>query len=320
MSMPLVILLGFMQAQPRPAEYLRFVQPQVNLGELRSHVARSQRFEFVNQGPEPIEIIRVEPSCGCMAVKLDRRRFQPGEKGELTLEIRPTTQITGVQSWFAKVEYQTGSAGAARSLQLQLQAVVRHEVTVTPAALVWSGTGSREIIVTDRRDPPRTVTGLHFSSPLIAAKIMSAEKGNCRIVLQAAAALPLGRRDEMLTIYVDDPAYGEIQVPVTLIAQARAAVNFAPEQISHRIAAGQPIPSTLIRLRPAGERAVVVHGVTANDPAITCTWAQGPGNEATLKIQVSSAKLGDRDLDGTVRVQLREPVDEVLTIPVRVSR
>jgi Protein of unknown function (DUF1573) len=309
------IALSFLQPQPPAAQDLRFPQPQVNLGELRSHVVRNHRFEFVNQGPETVEIVRVEPSCGCLAVKLDKRLFGPGERGGLSMDIRPTAQSTGPQSWFAKVVYRAGNR--QETVHLQVQAVVRHEVSVVPAVLVWTGAGSQEVTVTDLRDPPLAVTELHFSSTLVQAKVVSSEKGVSRIVLQAASAIPPGRRDEMLSIYTADPAYRQLQIPVTLIGQTRQAVSATPAQVSLNVATGQPIPSTL---RPAGDRKLEVQSVAADDPAITCTFAKGPFNETTLKIQVDAGKLGSRDLNASVRVHLREPADEILVIPVRISR
>jgi hypothetical protein len=313
-----ILFIALLPAQLNPAENLRFQQPQVNLGELRSHVVHHHCFAFVNQGPESLEIDRVESSCGCLAAKLERRLYQPGEKGELDLEIKPSGQTTGPQSWFAKVEYHAGTG--ADTAYLHLQAVVRHEVSVTPTVLIWTGADSREVTVTDSRNPPLTVRDVHFSSPLVRAQVDSTEKGVTRIVLRAASAFPEGRRDEMLWIYTSDPVYSALQTHVTLIGQARANVTATPDQVSQRVTVGQPLPSTLIRVRPCDQRSVAIQSVSTDDPAITCTFAHGPFNEATLKIQVNAAKLGDRDLNGTVRVQLREPVAEVLTIPVRISR
>jgi hypothetical protein len=317
LSMLSILVAGLLQTQAPAADDLRFLHPAVNLGELRSHVVRQHRFEFVNQGREPVEILSVEPSCGCVAVKLERRLFQPGERGAIAVDIKPTNQANGPHSWFAKVAYRVGQR--QETAHLQIEAVVRHEVSVTPSSLVWSGSGRQEVTVTDLRDAPLAVTELHFTSPWVRTEVVSRDKGVTRIALQIDGEIPPGRHDEMLSIYTRDPVYNLLQVPVTLIGQVRKAVNVSPEQVDLRVAVGQPIPSTLFRLRPSGPRAVAIQSVSADDPAITCTWAQGPFNEATLKIQISASKLGERELSGTVRIQVREPAEEVITIPVRIS-
>ena len=124
----------------------------------------------------------------------------------------------------------------------------------------------------------------------------------------------------MLWIYTSDPVYGQLQIPVTLIGQERPAITVTPGEVRLQVVEGQPLPSTLVRLRPAGQKAVMVQSATADDPAITCTFAHGPFNEATLKIQVDAARMVGGELTSTVRIQIREPVEQVLTIPVRVSR
>ena len=71
-------------------------------------MACTHRFEFTNTSRETIEILGVEPSRGCVAAKIAQRRISSGEKGTITLDIKPTTQATGPHSWYAKVIYRDG--------------------------------------------------------------------------------------------------------------------------------------------------------------------------------------------------------------------
>ncbi len=138
--------------------------------------------------------------------------------------------------------------------------------------------------------------------------------GITRLTLEVAAlGLTPGRRDEMLSIYTDDPLYRVLQVPVTLTRIKASAVLVTPDRVDIAMKPGDPIPATLVRLRPNGEQAVVVETATADDPAVSATFAAGPGKEATLRIQAK------RPLETTVRVQLREPVRETVLIPVHIQ-
>lgn len=40
-------------------------------------------FRFTNTGDQPIEIIRVQSSCGCTVPELDKQNYAPGESGEI---------------------------------------------------------------------------------------------------------------------------------------------------------------------------------------------------------------------------------------------
>ena len=180
-----------------------------------------------------------------------RRRYQPGEKGVLTVKVKPSSQPQG------PIPGSPRSAIAAASVedtaQVQIQATIRHEVAVTPGVLAWCGAGGfqAEVTVTDVRGQPLTVKAVQFTSPIVRAAVTGSEKGVTRILLQANGSIPAGRHDETLNIYTDDPLYQHFQVPVTLTGQARQAIAVTPERISLRLAAGEPVPSTLVRLRPS---------------------------------------------------------------------
>lgn len=46
-------------------------------------------FGFTNTGREPIEIDSVKSSCGCTTVSLEKKVYQPGEKGHITGILTP---------------------------------------------------------------------------------------------------------------------------------------------------------------------------------------------------------------------------------------
>lgn len=297
---------------------LRFVQPVVNLGELTSHQTRKHTFAFVNQGPGPLEILAVEPSCGCMVPSLARRVVAQGDRGELVLEVKPTSQPEGSHAWFAKVRYR--ASGQTHETRVNIQASIRHEVLLQPTVIALHGSGlQQEITITDRRSPAMNVTRVSVSGSLLQARLTGVDKGTTRIVLQSGQ-VPPGRRDEVLSILTDDPVYSHFDIPVTLVGQVRSRIVASPDRIDWQGKVGQSPPSMLIRVRASGEGAVMLQRVTSADPALTCTWAQGPENAATLKVQVDAAKLGKRNIASTIRVEVRSPVIETLTIPISMTR
>src|SRR5262245_13566231 len=54
-------------------------QPAPYVGEVRTGVPLTHRFTFVNTGPEVVEITDARASCGCLAPRLAKRTYQPGE-------------------------------------------------------------------------------------------------------------------------------------------------------------------------------------------------------------------------------------------------
>src|SRR5262249_55161000 len=52
---------------------LHFVRPQIDAGEIRGGMPVPQRFPFINNGNEVIEIIGLHVSCGCLKPKVETR-------------------------------------------------------------------------------------------------------------------------------------------------------------------------------------------------------------------------------------------------------
>ena len=74
-----------------------------------------------------------------------------------------------------------------------------------------------------------------------------------------------------------------------------------------------------MRVWNAADLPVDVVRVFADHPAVVCTWAAGPGNQATVKVQVDRALRAERALETAVHIEVRAPVRETLTIPVMIE-
>lgn len=58
----------------------------------RSNGPQSHVFEFTNTGDEPLVILRMDTSCGCVDATYPRRPVAPGDKGEITITYDPKGQ------------------------------------------------------------------------------------------------------------------------------------------------------------------------------------------------------------------------------------
>src|SRR5262249_41785901 len=83
---------------------LHFAKLTVELGEVRGKIL-AQRFAFVNEGPEKVEITGLHASCGCLKPRLDPLVYEPGNKGELVMEVNPLSQSAGDHTWTVQVSY-----------------------------------------------------------------------------------------------------------------------------------------------------------------------------------------------------------------------
>jgi hypothetical protein len=287
---------------------LRFTQPAANLGDLRGGPVYSHRFEFVNDSLQALEITDLRLGCGCLQPVLDKRLYQAGEKGALLMNLRTLGQLNGPRTWQTHVHYRVGEK--LNETSLIIAATIRNEVTVEPSivALTVETTLRQEVTIKDHRPTPMKITTILASSPAIRVSTKSSERCVTKVILEVSrSALTASRQEETLNIYTDDPNYRQLQVPITLIKANRAEVSATPDKVE--ITGGG---SQLVRLRASADKTVRIDKADTDHSALKCTWAAGPGNDATLKINVAAPHTGV----ARVRVRLTQPADLTLMIPV----
>lgn len=295
--------------------------PTVDAGEVRSGAPLAQPFSLVNRGSETVEIVGVRPSCGCIRPEVRPLVYPPGQEGALLLEVNTLTQAAGPHAWTLQVVYRCGDR--EEGLTLTVTARVVTEITVEPPVLALSTDTAiaHEITVTDRRDKPLELLSVQASLPFVRAALGEPrrdEQGRrCRPVrVEVLPDCPEGRHEALLLLLTNDPAYPALRVPLTVTKRPRAAVRATPEEISLTAAGDGPLPARIVLLAAADDRPVTVERVEADDPAVECRWAPGPGPRATLKVQVDRARVPGAALHANVRVHLGGPTPQTLTLPV----
>jgi hypothetical protein len=300
---------------------LSFANPAIDAGEVRSGAPLKQTFAFLNDGKTAVEILDLRTSCGCVKPKLDRRAYAPSESGEIVLEVHTLSQSAGEHTWRLQVAYRAG--GEAREAELSIRGQIVTEIAVQPAALtIFTGNAAtHEIVLTDLRERPLSVTGVHASSAHLKGEVGQATTDGAghrvvKVALSLSPSCPEGRHEETVAVLTDDPGYRELTVPVTVVKRPKQAVTASPGTVSLSAARGQAVASRIVLLRPAGDAPVAVERVEADDPAVVCTWAAGPDRCATLKVSIDRAKLSADGLRSAIHVHISKPTSETITVPV----
>jgi hypothetical protein len=317
----LVVAVAFALCSAKAHADLAFANPAVDVGEVRSGTPLRQRFAFDNRGPEAVEITDLRASCGCVRPVLTKRSYAPGDSGELTLEVRTLSEPAGQHTWRLQVAYRTGGKTATAELNIIGRLVT--EVTVQPALLTISTerSAAHGITLTDLRDRPLSVTGVHTSSRHLTGEVRQTtiDGAGHRVIhvgLLLAADCPEGRSEETVALLTDDPDYRELTVPVVVVKRPRRGVTASPAAVSLAAARGQAVPSRIVLLRPAGSGAVAVERVEGDDPAVVCTWAAGPDDCATVRVSIDRTKLPADGLRSAIHIHVSKPAPETVTVPV----
>jgi hypothetical protein len=303
---------------------LEFTEPKADAGTVKSGAPLVREFAFTNRGAASVEIVEIQGSCGCLKPKLERRVYKPGEGDTLRIEVNTLTQGVGPHSWRTVVRYREGDT--VREADVTVSGTVVAEIAVEPPQLSIHAdrTIAHELRVIDGRGKPFTVTSVQTSSQKLTARVTTEardDRGRTVRTIQFRVGddYPAGRRDETLTIYTDDPLYGELKVPVTVVKRVRNRLSTLPESVTLSAPRGQALPSKIVRLRDSRDETVEIERITSSNPAISCTWARGPGTNVTLRVTVDRAKLAGDSLRSSVEVHLLKPAAETVVIPVTVT-
>lgn len=318
---PAWLILGALMAPAAARADLQCAAPTIDKGEVRGGVPLSHRFTITNPGPGAIEVTAIRPSCGCLAPKLEPRRLAAGESAELRLDVNTLTQPAGPNNWYITLRYTSG--GEERELSLYLSARIIQEISVEPPALaIYTNTAmGHEITVTDRRTEPLIVRAVEASSPHVRTQLGEMHRNGAghwvrTIQVQVAADCPEGHHNESLIIRTSDPVYPELKVPFTIVKRSARQVSAAPEAVNLTGEAGQPLPSRIVLLSATGDRDVRIERIDCDSPAISCSWAPGPGHRATLRIRLDRARIGGEGLRSAIHVHLSQPTPQTITVPV----
>ncbi|MFA5058662.1 MAG: DUF1573 domain-containing protein, partial [Opitutaceae bacterium] len=169
-------------------------------------------FPFRNTHDQPVRILSVSADCHCVAAKLEKEVYAPGESGE----IRATFTFAGSVGRQIKNITVTSDDSAGKATILTLAVDIPEPVVVNPRFLFWP-TGSLpverslEVIVTE---PGQTAVGeLECSNPFFSVRLQPEQAGRYRLLIKPAGT--------------QQPAEATIRLNVTVAGRIQSYVIYA---------------------------------------------------------------------------------------------
>ena len=235
---------------------LAFDQYLVDMGRAEATQEVRAHFDFTNRGRNPLEIVALEPSCGCLQPRLqklakrldapqpkmgpkppaetqeavaDQRVYEPGESGFFAVRVQTANQKPGLKEYTVKVKYKDPEP---RETQVTFRVVLPEiQVLVRPIALSFYQIGEsaqptppQVFEITDYRPDHLTVQKVECTHPDMTIREISVgveDDGlwHARYEIAAPDRLPPGETHGLVRLYVDDPAkkYKALRLPVRLV-------------------------------------------------------------------------------------------------------
>ncbi|HWL10649.1 MAG TPA: DUF1573 domain-containing protein [Planctomicrobium sp.] len=208
----------------KPLSSLAFRQYAVNLREIPATGKITVPFSFWNRGRGPLEIVRLEPSCGCLAPKMlgERKIYGPGSQGLFEVQVDTAREPSGPQQYSVRVHYfDQGPREETVTFRLT---VPERRVQVTPPELYFyqlsEGKLESTIRIADRRGKELNLVEVTSSSPNLVTEIQSkevnAETTTIPVLVTVKGTLASGSQTASLLVRTDDPDFPSIRIPVFL--------------------------------------------------------------------------------------------------------
>ena len=296
-----------------------FTQPAIDLGNLRTGQLLEQTLTYVNRGTAAVELVEAKGSCACLLPEFKARTLPAGQSGTLKLKINTLGVSGGQQAWRLGLRYKEG--GQIQEAATVLSASITQEIIVQPPEIIVYADGPtrHEVAVIDTRTKWLRVTKAEASSPYFqVAQQPERQDAEGRVVspitIDIGPNLPVGRHDEQLTIYTNDPVYRELKVTVTVVRRSRQRYTAFPPAVALYASIGDHMVSRVVTIRDRQGQPLAIERVVAIDPAIQCEWSKGPSAAANVKVTLDCTKVKSETFASKIHVQFQG--GESLTVPV----
>ena len=321
----LVVLgLGLWAGTPSVRAELICPEPSFNAGHLLAGKPFNHSFALSNKGKEAIHILEALPSCGCLRPTLSKTILNPGEAITLPIEIHTLTKPQGAHRFSINIRYK--EAGEIKELALEVKALIQVEVEVTPAAsaIFTDRAIAHTFSVKDMRAKPMRIIAADSSTARVTFQIhpptLNENKESIQtITVFISELLTPGKHDLWIHLVSDDASYGEMKIPLSIVKRDGKLASAAPSRLYLEGSVGIPFGAKMVRINKAGTEPVKVDKVECSHPAFKCTWAQGPGDDATIRLLLDEKKLPPGETIAELRVLLKGNQTQSVIIPVNIQ-
>ena len=213
--MCLTIGLSALSGQDK-APAIVFDAPAKDFGKVLQGETITHVFGFTNKGTTTLEILGVEPSCGCQAASLSSRKVRAGQSGQIEVTVE-TGGLTGVVD--KSVTIRTNDPRQP-SVSLSIRAEVQPEITVSSASIYFETVPNRkevtkEIIITIPAERSIKILSAESSDESVAVKVEPVPESNGKRIKLTATQKPDGKtgyRSGTIIVKTTSPTTPELSI------------------------------------------------------------------------------------------------------------
>lgn len=260
--------------QSLPGAKIKFEEPIFDFGKIKSGDVVKHTFVFTNTGDQPLELINVQPSCGCTTAGEWTRRVEPGQAGSLAVEFRsanfngPTVKTVTV----------TSNDKAQPVVVLQVKGNIWKPVDLVPSFAVLNvppdaGTASTVVKLVNNTDEHVAIISAPESSHKSFAVTVRTNVPGKEFELEISTVPPLAPGNLQSQISVKTTSTNLPVATVTVWANVQAPMVIMPPRVT------LPPAPLATRVLPT----VTIQNNTTNTLKLSNAAVNVPGVDVTLQ-------------------------------------
>jgi hypothetical protein len=306
-----------------PPPKLEVPEIEFNAGDVVKGDVIEHDFIFNNKGEGKLQIIRVQPTCGCTVTKYDQE-VEPGKSGKVTASVK-TENFTGD---IAKtINVQTNDKDM-QALTLTIKAHIKTLLSVKPSerltlGLIYVGQAlEKEFDIVSEDGQTFDITQVTTADDKTRYNVTSApDKKSAKFVVTIPADYPVGPVNANFTLKTTHPKVENLNI--NLFGTMREPLSVFPVTVTYNGLSKDfieknpesPELNKVVTVRLETEPSLEVKEVKSSLAFVQTTFENTQPNQAySVKIHLDPKKVKVGPFEGTVLVYTNK---KTITIPVR---
>jgi hypothetical protein len=194
-----------------------FENPTQDMGKITEGETLKHVFKFTNKGQGTLEVLKVEPSCGCTAAVLSAKKIAPGQSGQIEVSIK-----TENMSALNKTVTVTTNDPQQPQVVLTITAVVEPEFQLSERSIYFGNNPAgkevtKELTVTIPPDKPGKLTSVESTDQTVTVKMEPVDGSNgkkTRVIATQRADAKEGYHFGLVVIKTSSATTPVLKVPI----------------------------------------------------------------------------------------------------------
>ena len=217
---------------PVTGGHIEFATPVADFGKAKVGDIVQYTYFFTNTHPsEILEVLSVQPTCGCTTAGDWTRRVEPGKTGTIPIQFN-TANYNGP---VLKLITITTSDRSNSTMQVQLKGNVWHPIEVTPLYAIMNipadaTNGSATVRIINNLDEPVTLSPPQSTNPSFVAEVKTIQPGKeFQLIVSTTGSLNPGNIQGQIVLKTSSTNAPVLNV--IAMANVQPAVMVSPSQI-----------------------------------------------------------------------------------------